>query len=126
MDMKFVNIPPAATNGKLPKPTTAFERKARDTAEKFEAVFLSQILKSMSVGIKSDGPFGGGNSEAIFKDVLNEEISKQIARTGGIGISDSVYREILKTQEVGQRAAQRAAQRATQTAAQTAGTSNVK
>jgi len=107
MDMKFTNIPHAAPAGKLSpsarlaKPATAFERKARDTAEKFEAVFLSQILKSMSVGIKSDGPFGGGNSEAIFKDVMNEEISKQIARSGGIGLSDSIYREILKTQEVG-------------------------
>ncbi|MBL4612527.1 MAG: rod-binding protein [Emcibacter sp.] len=103
MDMKFLNIQSqtqALTKSSLPKPTTPFERKARETAESFEAVFLSQILKSMSIGLKSDGPFGGGHSEEIFQDVMNEEIAKQIARNGGVGLSDAVYREILKTQEV--------------------------
>lgn len=103
MDMKFLNIQAqtqALTKSSLPKPTTSFERKARETAESFEAVFLSQILKSMSIGLKSDGPFGGGHSEEIFQDVMNEEIAKQIARNGGVGLSDAVYREILKTQEV--------------------------
>lgn len=105
MDMKFLNIPgnpPAQITHKPAAPATAFEKKARETAESFEAVFLSQILKSMSAGIKSDGPFGGGHAEEIFQDVLSEQIANQIARTGGIGLSDSIYREILKTQEVGQ------------------------
>lgn len=104
MDMNFLQLPSqtqALTQNNRPQPPTAFEKKARETAESFEAVFLSQILKSMSLGMKSDGPFGGGHSEEIFQDVLSEEIAAQIARTGGIGLSDSIYREILKTQEVG-------------------------
>lgn len=103
MDMKFLNVASqaqATAQNKPPKPTTPFEKKARETADSFEAVFLSQILKSMSLGLKSDGPFGGGHSEEVFRDVLNEEIATQISRNGGIGLSDSVYREILKTQEV--------------------------
>ncbi|MBL4803062.1 MAG: rod-binding protein [Emcibacter sp.] len=90
----------ALTKGHASKSLTTFERKARETAESFEAVFLSQILKSMSIGLKSDGPFGGGQGEEVFQDVLSEQIATQIARSGGIGLSDSVYREILKTQEV--------------------------
>ena len=106
MDMKFLNIQnqapaQAITKTGPAKTQTPFEKKARETAESFEAVFLSQILKSMSIGLKTDGPFGGGHSEEIFKDVLNEEVAKQITRNGGIGLSDAVYREILKTQEVG-------------------------
>jgi Rod binding domain-containing protein len=31
---------------------------------------------------------------------LNEEIGKSIAKNGGIGLSDAVYRELLKAQEV--------------------------
>jgi len=102
MDLKFLNIPAqsrATVQNNLPKPSTPFERKARETAEGFEAVFLSQILKSMSVGLKTDGPFGGGHSEEVFRETLNEQIAIQIAKNGGIGLSDSVYREILKTQE---------------------------
>lgn len=103
MDMKFLNIASqgqAAVQSKPAPPSTDFEKKARETADSFEAVFLSQILKSMSMGMKSDGPFGGGHSEEMFRDVLNEEIANQIAQNGGIGLSDSVYREILKTQEI--------------------------
>lgn len=81
-------------------PKTDQEISARHSAEEFEAIFISQMLKSMSVGIKSDGPFGGGHSEEIYRDLMNEEYGKVIASKGGIGISDAVYREILKTQEV--------------------------
>ncbi|MCF8473584.1 MAG: rod-binding protein [Emcibacter sp.] len=105
MDMKFMNIAgqqvPATTQNNQSKPLTPFEKKARETAVSFEAIFLSQILKSMSMGLKSDGPFSGGHSEEIFQDVLSEEMGKHIARNGGIGLSDAVYKEILKTQEVG-------------------------
>ncbi len=109
MDLKFLNIqnqqPQAQQNlaiakSKPAQPSTAFERKAWETAETFEAVFLAQILKSMSLDIKSDGPFGGGQGEEVFQDLLSEQIANQIAANGGIGLSDSVYREILKTQEV--------------------------
>jgi len=111
MDMKFLNIQGQQAQNQITdratveknnkaQPSTAFEKKAWETAETFEAVFLSQILKSMSIGVKSDGPFGGGQGEEVFQDVLNEQIAEQIAKSGGIGLSDSVYREILKTQEV--------------------------
>lgn len=110
MDMKFMSLQtqaqtPAQTQA-IPQsnksqPGTPFEKKAREAAESFEAVFLSQILKSMSIGLKSDGPFGGGHGEEIFQDMLSEQMATHIAKNGGIGLSDSIYREILKTQEVG-------------------------
>lgn len=106
MDMKFMSLPAQAqaqalTQNNRLQASTPFEKKARDTAESFEAVFLSQILKSMSIGMKSDGPFGGGHSEEIFQDMMSEQMATQISKNGGIGLSDSIYREILKTQEVG-------------------------
>ncbi len=108
MDMKFMSLTAqaqaqtrATTQNNRLQASTPFEKKARDTAESFEAVFLSQILKSMSIGMKSDGPFGGGHSEEVFQDMMSEQMATQIAKNGGIGLSDSIYREILKTQEVG-------------------------
>ncbi|MCL4166817.1 UNVERIFIED_CONTAM: hypothetical protein GTU68_047996 [Idotea baltica] len=58
------------------------------------------MLKSMSVGIKTDGPFGGGQSEEIYRDLMNEQLGKSVSGQGGIGMSDAIYREILKNQEV--------------------------
>jgi len=96
-------LPKTARSGQVaapPAPKTPFEHQARNAAESFEAMFLAQYLNSMSVGIKTDGPFGGGHSEEMFKGVLNEEMAKYVARNNGIGLADSVYRELIKTQDV--------------------------
>lgn len=73
--------------------------RARAAAEEFEAQFLAAMTESMFAGIKTDGPFGGGHGEAVFRSMLNQEYAKGISKAGGIGIADQVYREILKLQE---------------------------
>jgi len=75
--------------------------KARKAAEEFEAVFLTQILNSMSEGLKADGPFSGGQGEQMWRGMLNEQYAASISRQGGIGIADQVYSEIIKMQDVG-------------------------
>lgn len=75
---------------------------AKQAAEDFEAVFLAQMLAPMFEGLETDGPFGGGSSEKIYRSLLVQEYGKSIAKSGGIGISDAVQREILKLQEVAQ------------------------
>lgn len=77
------------------------EVEARQAAQDFEAVFLQTFVEQMWSGIETEGTFGGGNGEKIFRSMLNEEYTKQIAAQGGVGIADNVYREILKMQEIG-------------------------
>jgi Rod binding domain-containing protein len=74
--------------------------QARKAAEEFEAFFISQTVDTMFAGIKTDGPFGGGHAEEAFRSMLSQEYGKSMAKAGGMGIADQVYREILKTQEV--------------------------
>ncbi|MBE7637634.1 chemotactic signal-response protein chel [Sneathiella sp. P13V-1] len=84
-----------------PTGTKQNDLQARKTAEEFEAFFLSQVLNSMSAGIETDATFGGGESEKIFRSMLNDEYAKSMSRSGGgVGIADAVYREILALQEV--------------------------
>ncbi len=83
---------------KVGQPAT--KAQARKVAEDFEAFFLSQFIGNMFTGIKTDGPFGGGYGEDIFRSVLTQEYGKIMARNGGVGIADSVYREIIKLQEI--------------------------
>jgi Rod binding domain-containing protein len=73
--------------------------KAHQAAVDFETVFLSQMLETLSSGLKTDGPFGGGAGEGVFRSMLNQEYAKSITKAGGLGIADSVYRELLKIQE---------------------------
>jgi peptidoglycan hydrolase FlgJ len=78
---------------------TADAALARRTAQEFESVFLSQVLGQMFDGISADGPFGGGQGEMMFRSLMLDEYGKQIAAQGGIGLADTVTRELLKTQE---------------------------
>ena len=54
----------------------------------------------MFKGIATDGPFSGGSPEGHYRSMLNEQMAKALARSGGIGLADVVYKEILKFQEV--------------------------
>lgn len=76
--------------------------KLREKAEEFEAFFLSQFLSQMFKGIKTDGPFGGGHGESIYRELQFQEYGKVIAQKGGVGIADSIVRQLLNTQEVSQ------------------------
>ena len=78
------------------------QAQVRQTAEDFEAFFLGQMLQPMFANLDAAPPFGGGHSERIWRSMMVDEFGKSMAKAGGIGIADSIQREILRLQEVGQ------------------------
>jgi len=72
---------------------------AKRAATAFEGVFITQFLGEMFSGIATDGPFGGGQGEEMFRSLMIDEYGKQIASQGGFGLSDAVQRQLLKAQE---------------------------
>lgn len=72
----------------------------RKAARDFEAFFLTQVMEYMFEGIETDGPFGGGFGEGIYRSFMLQEYGKSLAGAGGIGIADAVMKEIIKLQEV--------------------------
>jgi Rod binding domain-containing protein len=85
-----------------PRPAqTADVAEARRVGEEFEAMFLSKMLAPMFAGLRSDGPFGGGHGETMFRSLMIDEYGKRIAKAGGVGIADAVAREMLRLQENG-------------------------
>jgi flagellar protein FlgJ len=75
---------------------------ATKAAKDFEAVFINQILGAMFESIPTDGPFGGGPGEGIFRSMMIDQYSKTIAAQGGFGLADAVKRELLQAQEKAQ------------------------
>ena len=75
---------------------------AEKAAKEFESVFISQFLGSMFDGIQTDGPFGGGQGEAMFRSLMLDQYGKQITQSGGFGLADAVTRTLLGQQEVKQ------------------------
>lgn len=73
---------------------------AKQAAQDFEAVYLAQMLKPMFDTIEVDPLFGGGAAEETWRGMMVEEMGRQIARNGGVGLADFVEKEMLRLQEV--------------------------
>lgn len=72
---------------------------AKKAAQEFEGVYIGQMLNHMYSGLPTDGYFGGGNAEEIYRGMMVTEYGNMIAEKGGIGIADHVYREMVQMQE---------------------------
>lgn len=70
------------------------DRKARDTARDFEAVFAGQVAKLMLESVEQDGGLSGGHGEEMFRGILAETLGNAIARGRGLGVADQVRSEI--------------------------------
>ena len=76
--------------------------KARKTASDFETLFLEQSLDHVFASVGEEGPLGeNGTGGSVYRSMLVKEYAGTIAKSGGVGIADQVYREILKLQEGG-------------------------
>jgi len=96
MALPVANLPAPVV---APHPS-ADPTKAKKVSEQFEGVLISEMLNDMFAGIKTDGMFGGGAGEDMFRTLMIDEYGKQIATQGGLGLSDRVARELLRRQEV--------------------------
>ena len=81
-------------------PKASSSGEIRQVALKLEGLFLSQMLGHMFKGIKTDGLTGGGNGEAMFRDLLVQEYGNAISKSSGIGLADSIERQLLERQEI--------------------------
>ena len=101
-DRPVTPLPASATGGvaNTPAASRPAASGARRAAEEFESFFFTQTLESMFAGLPANGLFGGGSGESVYRSLLLQEYGKVAMRAGGVGIADSVQREILKLQEV--------------------------
>ena len=82
-----VALPLAARPGQAPDAATA------TAAEEFEAVFIASFLGEM---LEQSRPktMGGGSGEQMFGSLMANEIAREIARSGGLGLAQSVAAQL--------------------------------
>jgi Rod binding domain-containing protein len=93
LDLLNLNAPAAG------KPSATGKAKARAAAQDFEAVFLNSMFQHMFTGVDGEGPFGGQGAAGVWRSVLTDQYAKSIAKAGGVGIADHVYRSLMAQQE---------------------------
>jgi Rod binding domain-containing protein len=73
--------------------------KAKKTATDFEKMFLENSLDRMTQSEGTDGPLGeNGTGGGVYRSMLTKEYANKIVQSGGVGIADSVFREMMKMQ----------------------------
>jgi flagellar protein FlgJ len=82
--------------------------KAKKQADDFETMFLEQFTQQVMASPQgSEGPLGdNGIGSDVYKSQLTQEYAKQIQKAGGIGLSDTILRDLLRVQEQSAGAAQ--------------------
>jgi Rod binding domain-containing protein len=74
--------------------------KVWKAAQDFEAMAIGQLLAPMFDTVKpSEGLFGGGSGEESWRPMLTQEMAKQVAKGGGLGLAGPIYRQMLLMQE---------------------------
>jgi|GEM_PF-433644 len=70
------------------------KEQLKKLAGDFESIFAHQLLKSMRATVPESG-FFDSHAMDMFNDMMDEEMSKQISKSnGGIGLADSIFREL--------------------------------
>ncbi|WP_439154523.1 rod-binding protein [Yoonia sp.] len=64
--------------------------RLRDAAQKMEATFLAEMLKSAGLGAARQA-FGGGAGEDQFTSFLRDEQARAMVEAGGIGLAQSLF-----------------------------------
>lgn len=72
-----------------------FPHKLRAAAVELESAFLAEMLKSAGLG-EARQSFGGGAGEDQFASFLVQQQAQQMARAGGIGLSEVLFNAMME------------------------------
>ena len=73
-----------------------YNAKLMDASQQMEALFIQIMLKSMRKTVHESGFFGKSLAKDIFSDMLYEEYSKIMAKSGQFGLAKEIYEQLQK------------------------------
>jgi peptidoglycan hydrolase FlgJ len=82
----------------LKKISPEAQQKTRAKAQEFEAMFLNSMFSQMTTGVKGEGPFGDTTGTGAWRSMITDEYAKSFAKSGGVGISNDVFRSLILQQ----------------------------
>lgn len=66
----------------------------RDASIQLEALMLKMLYNDMWKTVPKNELFGDDNAMDIYRDMYHEELTKQMAKGGGIGLADFIYNQL--------------------------------
>lgn len=88
----------AQANSKNAAATTAAgDAKLKAACQDMEAVFLNMMLSRMRETVPKGNLLGNSREEQTLTAMLDTELTKNMAKAGGMGLADMLYRQLSKT-----------------------------
>jgi len=81
------------------KATATTPEQARSVSQEFEAVFITMMISQMFKDVSTEGRFNGGFGEKVWREHMFAEYGKVISKSGGVGIADSIYQQLMGEQD---------------------------
>jgi hypothetical protein len=78
---------------------THSEAELKQVAQNFESIFIQMMFKEMRNSVEKSNLFGNSQATEFFESMKDEEMSKQLAASGGIGLGNMVYQSLKKATE---------------------------
>lgn len=72
------------------------EKELKKACQEFEALMLDMIYKQMKATVIKSQLVEEEPGREIFESMLDEEIARQAAEAGGIGLADSLYKQLSR------------------------------
>ena len=66
----------------------------REVAGQFEALFLQMMLKNMRAASFGDSLMGDNKQHELYRDMMDQQLSLDMASGKGIGLADSIVRQL--------------------------------
>ena len=73
------------------------DKDIREASTDLEAILLKMMYTEMYKTVPKDELFGDDNAMEIYQDMYHEELTKEIAKAGGIGLADYIYSQLTKS-----------------------------
>lgn len=74
----------------------ADDPKLREACADFEAILVNRMLEAMRRTLRHDGLLDGGTGREIYDSLYYQEIATRVSRAGGLGIGESLYRQMAE------------------------------
>jgi flagellar protein FlgJ len=74
-------------------------KKLKKACTDFDALFMTQMLKSMRQTIPQTGFLGKGPGNDIYQGLMDQELSRKLSQSKGLGLGKVIYRQMLKREE---------------------------
>lgn len=72
------------------------DEKLKKACQEFESVFLNMMLSTMRKTIPDGGLIEKSQATETFESMLDEEYSKSLSKSGGIGLADVLVKQLKK------------------------------